>query len=497
LISIIIPTLNNVKDIDKKKALFLETLQSIKNTVKNRYEVIVVVNGMTSLEYIDFIEHSGLINTKVFVSVNTGVARGWNLGANAAVGSYLCFMNDDVVLGAGCIDKMYDLLIKDRSIGMIGPQGAYYKNVNQEFKHIAYVKNSYPTECDAISGFLFITPRGVYDLLGGFDIKYSPASFEEIDYSFNVKNKGFKNIVYPNLMYRHDWGVSAKSSHTVIRYLGKVEELATINRRNKAYFNWKWVRGRITDFNVPYDNSYFKTNDYHEIMLKERFVCGVKEKPLVVTLVDMIEHSSLISRGEKILDIGCAYGFVVNELVKRGYDAYGIDLSSECVENSPQEIRNRLSIGNAVVYNYVENYKVILLANIFEHLSITESELLIEKLSHHTELIFAIINKSPHDDTHINIRTNYEWIKSFKKYGFIFETNKTGKARYYYKSTTGKSEDWHKDVLIFSKSKIFQSGFLLWISEDVFGGRIKLLLFQAIKRFFSKNNLRLFEKIKC
>lgn len=230
-------------------------------------------------------------------------------------------------------------------------------------------------------------------------------------------------------------------------------------------------------------------------MLEERFVNGIKEKPLVSTLADMIERSSLIKKGDKILDIGCAYGFVVKELVQREYDAYGIDLSSECIENSPKEIRDRLSVGDALVHHYIHQYKLVILANIYEHLSIAESELLIENIYHHSEYIFAIINKSPHDDTHINIRTNYDWIKSFKKYGFYYEAKTTRKVRNYYKMTTGKSEEWHKDTLIFSKNKTAQSPMFIWIGENIIVGQFKLLLFQTIKKYLSKNNCRLFEKI--
>lgn len=62
----------------------------------------------------------------------------------------------------------------------------------------------------------------------------------------------------------------------------------------------------------------------------------------------MAEHYDLPSN-PKILDIGCGKGFLLFDFLKVIPDAeiYGIDISSYALENSKEEIRDRLTLGKA------------------------------------------------------------------------------------------------------------------------------------------------------
>ncbi|MEI6985432.1 MAG: class I SAM-dependent methyltransferase [Rhodospirillaceae bacterium] len=48
--------------------------------------------------------------------------------------------------------------------------------------------------------------------------------------------------------------------------------------------------------------------------------------------------------GDRVLDIGCAKGFLVKDLVAQGIDAYGVDVSEYAMMNCEPEIVGRLSI---------------------------------------------------------------------------------------------------------------------------------------------------------
>lgn len=62
----------------------------------------------------------------------------------------------------------------------------------------------------------------------------------------------------------------------------------------------------------------------------------------------MIEHYG-IKPGDKILDIGCGKGFQLYELTQLlpGVEVYGIDISQYAVDQAPEEIKDRLRVGNA------------------------------------------------------------------------------------------------------------------------------------------------------
>ena len=61
----------------------------------------------------------------------------------------------------------------------------------------------------------------------------------------------------------------------------------------------------------------------------------------VFIIKDFIKFYKL-RKGDKVLDIGCAKGFFVNDLVDKGIDAYGIDISSYAIKNCHPKIKNRL-----------------------------------------------------------------------------------------------------------------------------------------------------------
>jgi cyclopropane fatty-acyl-phospholipid synthase-like methyltransferase len=61
-----------------------------------------------------------------------------------------------------------------------------------------------------------------------------------------------------------------------------------------------------------------------------------------------VEHWGL-KAGDRVLDIGCAKGFLVKDLmtVCPGLDVRGIDISSYAIDNSEPEIRDRLMVADA------------------------------------------------------------------------------------------------------------------------------------------------------
>jgi ubiquinone/menaquinone biosynthesis C-methylase UbiE len=71
----------------------------------------------------------------------------------------------------------------------------------------------------------------------------------------------------------------------------------------------------------------------------------------------MVEHYG-IKPGDKILDVGCGKGFLLYDFTKvmPGLELHGIDVSQYAVENSKEEIRDRLQVGNATSLPFLDNY---------------------------------------------------------------------------------------------------------------------------------------------
>lgn len=61
---------------------------------------------------------------------------------------------------------------------------------------------------------------------------------------------------------------------------------------------------------------------------------------------DILEFFSL-RPGDRFLDVGCAKGFLVKDLLSLGIDAYGIDVSDYAIQNCEPEVVGRLHLGTA------------------------------------------------------------------------------------------------------------------------------------------------------
>jgi protein-L-isoaspartate(D-aspartate) O-methyltransferase len=71
----------------------------------------------------------------------------------------------------------------------------------------------------------------------------------------------------------------------------------------------------------------------------------------------MVEHYG-IKPGDKILDVGCGKGFLLYDFTKvvPGLELHGIDISEYAIENSKEEIKDRLQVGNATSLPFPDNY---------------------------------------------------------------------------------------------------------------------------------------------
>lgn len=84
---------------------------------------------------------------------------------------------------------------------------------------------------------------------------------------------------------------------------------------------------------------------------------------------DIISHFNL-KKGDKLLDVGCAKGFLVKDLLELGIDAYGIDVSEYAILNCEPEVIGRLQIGSADSLPFPDNsFNAVVAINSIHNLS--------------------------------------------------------------------------------------------------------------------------------
>jgi len=234
-ISVILPSNKTASVVARQSEVIDKALKNIK------HELIIVDNEM-----VQDAPGSNFGDKYVFCDSNTGCGRGWNIGANHAEGEVLVFYDDGISaepsLLHDCVEMMYFHLTNDLSIGMIGFGGGY-REVDKKSVIIqsAPPQNEPLVEVDEISGFFWATRFVTFFEVGGIDARFSPAGWEETDYAFKVRSKGFRcvRLERPDGL-RHTYESSVKKKQ--IHWLSQVEwTRPDIDERNKRVFFSKWA----------------------------------------------------------------------------------------------------------------------------------------------------------------------------------------------------------------------------------------------------------------
>jgi ubiquinone/menaquinone biosynthesis C-methylase UbiE len=85
---------------------------------------------------------------------------------------------------------------------------------------------------------------------------------------------------------------------------------------------------------------------------------------------DMVAHFGLRA-GNRILDVGCAKGFLVKDLMKvcPGLEAFGLDISEYALKHCEPEVVGRLHLGNATALPFPDgSFKAVISLNTLHNL---------------------------------------------------------------------------------------------------------------------------------
>ena len=84
---------------------------------------------------------------------------------------------------------------------------------------------------------------------------------------------------------------------------------------------------------------------------------------------DIVDHFGL-KPGDRVLDVGCAKGFLVKDLLALGIDAYGVDVSRYALMHCEPEVVGRLQLGSADSLPFPDrSFSAVLSLNTIHNLS--------------------------------------------------------------------------------------------------------------------------------
>lgn len=200
-----------------KAALTLASLRSIRTHADGPYELIIVDNGSgaTVQALLGRLQGAIVIRNKT----NRGYGPACNQAAAASSSALLLLINNDAELLSGSLAAAREALASAPDIGavcgmILNPNGRLQEAgcaLFDDGSAIGYGRGDDPDRSLYLfrrpvafgSGCLLLTPRAVWGRLGGFDERFFPVYYEDVDYCVRLADIGLRVLYEPRAIAIH------------------------------------------------------------------------------------------------------------------------------------------------------------------------------------------------------------------------------------------------------------------------------------------------------
>lgn len=213
LVSLIVPTRNGIKHLSKCVESVL-TLTDYAN-----YEIQIIDNGSDDEETLGYLAEV-ISDARVSVIRDDGpfnYSAINNRAINAARGSFICLLNDDIeVISPNWLSEMVSLAAQP-DVAAVGAK-LYYPNetlqhggivvgVNGVADHAHHgIPRHFPgyfsramllQSCSAVTGACLVIRKSIYEELGGLDEENLKVAYNDVDFCLRAIKAGYRNIWTP------------------------------------------------------------------------------------------------------------------------------------------------------------------------------------------------------------------------------------------------------------------------------------------------------------
>ena len=186
---------------------------------------------------------------------NSGFLVTCNNGAAAASGQIVILLNNDTLPLYGWLEPLLRTFRDHPDAGAVGGKLVYPDGRLQEAGGVLFADGSaanfgkgdyepddplynYVREVDYVTGALIATPRALFNELGGLDTRYRPIYYEETDYCFRLRDRGYNVYYQPESVVIHLEGLTCGTD------TGSGQKRHQVANRAKFVERWQEVLKR-------------------------------------------------------------------------------------------------------------------------------------------------------------------------------------------------------------------------------------------------------------
>lgn len=212
-------------------------------------EVVVVDNGSHPHDFANLADALPTGVKLVRLSTNRFFGEGNNLGVEASSGRLLLFLNNDAFVSPGTLDALKSVLDEHADAGAVGPKfvfpdgrlqecGATVSSCGTVIQRGKYLDDqprrfSKTERVDYVSAACVLVPRSLFDEVGGFDLIWDPAYYEDVDLCLKLALRGKRTYYCADAVVTHvENATSGDESHGL--------RLNTVVALNREKFIARW-----------------------------------------------------------------------------------------------------------------------------------------------------------------------------------------------------------------------------------------------------------------
>ncbi len=247
------------------------TRQCLESLNKSGYpdSMIVVVNNASTDGTVEFLATRPMLRV-ISNSENRACAAAWNQGFAISTTDWVLFLNNDVVVSHGWLENLLSFAEKS-PVDIASPA---LGEGELDYDLAAYAAD-FTEQMQAVvrpgidSGVAFLVHRRVFSAIGGFDENFRWGGYEDTDFFWRARDKGFLLATTGSSYIHHFVSVTQKA----IKQKRGSTRAATV-----AYFRQKWKISRWQRLRSRWQRKFTEARQRNrELSLYGHTICEWRE----------------------------------------------------------------------------------------------------------------------------------------------------------------------------------------------------------------------------